>query len=81
MRVKLGKSQSSDLYLCAQVANCFSVKQAWFCERLQLWLHILPDILFMDEAQFPRDGITSTRNLHSWGQENPDEVAQCHGQN
>jgi hypothetical protein len=37
--------------------------------------------MFTDKAQFLRDGVTSTRNLHSQGQENPGQVAQCHGQN
>jgi hypothetical protein len=52
----------------------------WFCELLQLWIHILCDILFMNETQFTPEGITNTRILHSWVHENPHEVAECHNQ-
>jgi hypothetical protein len=47
-----------------------------FCEWPQPWLHIL----FPDEAQFNWDGITNTRNLHSWAHKNPHEIAECHFQ-
>jgi hypothetical protein len=52
--------------------------RVWFCESLQPWLQILPDILFMDEAQFSRNNITNTTNSHSWTQENPHEVRWCY---
>jgi len=29
----------------------------------------------MDEAQFDSDGITSTRNVHSWLHDSPHELA------
>jgi len=53
------------------------VNRVRFCEWLQQWLQILPDILFVHEAQFARNGITNTRNWHSRTQENPHEVAPC----
>jgi len=53
------------------------VNRVRFCEWLQHWLQILPDILFVHEAQFARNGITNTRNWHSRTQENPHEVAPC----
>jgi hypothetical protein len=46
-----------------------------FYEWLQPRLHILRDILSKGEVQFTRDGITNTRNSHSWAHENPHEVA------
>jgi hypothetical protein len=41
---------------------------------------ILPDILFMDEARFPWDGIKNTRNSHTWAQENSHQLTTCHFQ-
>jgi hypothetical protein len=38
------------------------------------------DILFSDEAQFTHDGITNTRNLHSWAHESPHKLAECNFQ-
>jgi hypothetical protein len=40
-----------------------------FHKWLQPWRHILPDILFTDEAQFTPDDVTNTRNLHFWAHE------------
>jgi hypothetical protein len=34
----------------------------------------LPHILFVDDAQFSRDGTNNTVNLHSWVEENPHQV-------
>jgi hypothetical protein len=38
------------------------------------------DILFIDDAQFTLDGITTTRNLHCLAHENQHEVAEYHFQ-
>jgi hypothetical protein len=56
------------------------VNRVQLCECLQPWLNILHDILLMDEAQFTQDGITNTRNLHSWAHKNPHEVEECNFQ-
>jgi hypothetical protein len=41
------------------------VPTMWFCECLQPWLQVLPDILFMDEAQFTCSGITTARSMQT----------------
>jgi hypothetical protein len=46
------------------------------CKWLQVHLHVLPDIIFMDEAQFTCDHITSTCYFYSWVHENSHEVAE-----
>jgi hypothetical protein len=51
-------------------------KRVRFCEWLQPRLHILRDFLFTDDAHFIRMVIANTRNEHSWGHENPHEVAE-----
>ena len=42
-----------------------------FCHWLQTNSHLLPFILFTDEATFTRNGINNTRNSHLWSRENP----------
>lgn len=58
----------------------YHANYAEICQWLQPWLHILHDILLTDEAQFPQDSITNTRNSHSKVHGNPYEVAECHFQ-
>jgi len=42
-----------------------------FCHWLHNNRHLLPLILFTDEATFTRNGINNTRNSHRWSHDNP----------
>jgi len=48
------------------------------CKWLQPQLQILPDILFIVEAQFCGDGDINTKKSHSWAQGNSHKAAQCY---
>jgi hypothetical protein len=48
------------------------------CEWLQQRLHLLRDIHLTDGGQCNWDGITNTRNSHSWAHENRHDVGECH---
>lgn len=43
----------------------------WLLERQINCNTFLPNILWTDESQFTRDGITNYHNLHTWANENP----------
>jgi hypothetical protein len=45
-----------------------------------LYLSIGHGRCYTNEVQFTRDGITNTRNSHSWAHEHSHEVAECHFQ-
>lgn len=51
-----------------------------FCRWLIAHQQLRGRILFTDEATFTRDGITNTRNSHSWALENPFETTETHFQ-
>lgn len=49
-----------------------------FCRWILNHPRTVQRILFTDEAQFTRDGVTSLRNSHIWANENPHATAQKH---
>lgn len=51
-----------------------------FCRWLIGQQQLSGQILFTDEATFTRDGITNTRNSHSWALENPFATTETHFQ-
>ena len=51
-----------------------------FCRWLIAHPQLCRKIMFTDEATFTRDGITNTRNSHSWAIENPFQTRETHFQ-
>lgn len=51
-----------------------------FCRWILAHPRTLGRILFTDEAQFTRDGVTNKKNSHLWAHENPRSVVQRHSQ-
>lgn len=56
------------------------VARLTFCRWIIRHPRTLPRILFMDEAQFTRDGVWNSRNSHIWAHNNPHAVVQRNSQ-
>lgn len=55
-------------------------KRMEFCEWIINNRHLVPHILFTDEATFTRDGINNNRNSHVWSDENPHAIVESNFQ-
>lgn len=51
-----------------------------FCRWIVNHPRNVPRIVFTDEAQFTRDGVTNFRNSHIWANENPHAIVQRNSQ-
>ncbi|KAJ4450283.1 hypothetical protein ANN_01703 [Periplaneta americana] len=52
----------------------------WFLQQCGVNPNFPALVLFTDEAQFTRDGITNFHNQHVWAYENPRATVPCHHQ-
>jgi hypothetical protein len=55
-------------------------KRLTFCHWITTNRNVVKWVLFTDEAQFTRNGVNNSKNLHVWATENPHQTVENHFQ-